>query len=107
MGRQTAWPPIAWLSAGAAEFSEPVLEARVRDRLGIAHPISAAAARPIEALDLSSPSPEESEDNRIRGLSALARFSGLRELNPDRNAISDRGPQPDQGSVRPAVRPRF
>lgn len=94
LGRYTD-APVAPMTAiferdPAVEFSDPVLEARLRSRTGMADGlISTRAALGVQKLDLSAPAPDAKDSERITDITALSRFQNLRELDLSWNGIED------------------
>jgi hypothetical protein len=74
------------------EFVDPVLQARVRSQMGApAGEITTREAETVRELNLSAPSPNASEEERIADISALSAFKNLRSLDLSWNDVKDIG----------------
>lgn len=79
--------------AKAVAFSDPVLEAKVREAMGIPEgEITRAMAESVTELNLSQPEGDVPEEQKIHDLSALASFVNLTSLDLSGNACYDPGP---------------
>ena len=84
---------------GPVVFNDPVLEASVREALGVPEgDISAETARQLDWLDASMPG-DTPDSDKIHDISALRWFTGLYGLRMDNNAIEDIWPLADLNNL--------
>lgn len=84
-----AWPGAAAEASGGIVISDPALESRIRETLGIPDgPITAEDAARLDWLD-GNADPNSPEDTRVRDLSSLRFFPNLAGIRLDNNLVSD------------------
>lgn len=84
-----AWPGAAARASGGIVISDPALEGRIREALGIPDgPVTAEDAARLDWLDASA-DPNSPEDTRVRDLSSLRFFPNLAGIRLDNNLVSD------------------
>ena len=95
-----AWPGAAARASGGIVISDPALESRIREALGIPDgPVTAEDAARLDWLDLSA-DPNSPEDTRVRDLSSLRFFPNLAGIRLDNNLVSDISPLLDLPNLR-------
>ena len=84
-----ASPSAAARASGGIVLSDPALEGRIREALGIPDgPVTAEDAARLDWLDASA-DPYSPEDTRVRDLSSLRFFPNLAGIRLDNNLVSD------------------
>lgn len=95
-----AWPGAAARASGGIVISDPALESRIREALGIPDgPVTAEDAARLDWLDASA-DPNSPEDTRVRDLSSLRFFPNLAGIRLDNNLVSDISPLLDLPNLR-------